>query len=92
MSAEADIIRDRRRLFATPGGSHDRLVAFLGKALPALIGVLLALMMITPFSPRGDVSFLLDRDQVADYARRKGWTVAEAEQWLAPNLGYEPEE
>jgi 5-methyltetrahydrofolate--homocysteine methyltransferase len=34
----------------------------------------------------------LDRDQIADYARRKGWTMAEAEQWLAPNLGYEPEE
>jgi 5-methyltetrahydrofolate--homocysteine methyltransferase len=34
----------------------------------------------------------LDRDQVADYARRKGWTLAEAEKWLAPNLGYEPEE
>jgi 5-methyltetrahydrofolate--homocysteine methyltransferase len=34
----------------------------------------------------------LDRDQVADYARRKGWTVAEAEKWLAPNLSYEPEE
>ncbi|QQS55134.1 MAG: methionine synthase [Candidatus Competibacteraceae bacterium] len=34
----------------------------------------------------------LDRDQVADYAQRKGWTVAEAERWLAPNLGYEPEE
>ncbi|MBK8508019.1 MAG: methionine synthase [Candidatus Competibacteraceae bacterium] len=33
----------------------------------------------------------IDRDQVADYARRKGWTVAEAEKWLAPNLGYEPE-
>ena len=31
----------------------------------------------------------LDRDQVADYARRKGWTLAEAEKWLAPNLGYE---
>ncbi len=28
------------------------------------------------------------RDQVHDYARRKGWTVAEAERWLAPNLGY----
>lgn len=65
MSAVADIIRDRRRLFAAPGGSHDRMVGFLGKALPALIGVLLAFMMITPFSPRGDVSFLLDRDQVA---------------------------
>ena len=34
----------------------------------------------------------LDRDQVADYAQRKGWTQAEAEKWLAPNLGYEPEE
>ncbi|WP_457076920.1 methionine synthase [Modestobacter sp. SYSU DS0290] len=28
------------------------------------------------------------RDQVEDYARRKGWTVAEAERWLSPNLGY----
>lgn len=33
----------------------------------------------------------LDREQVADYARRKHWTLAEAEQWLAPNLGYDPE-
>ena len=29
------------------------------------------------------------RDQVEDYARRKGWTMAEAERWLGPNLGYE---
>jgi 5-methyltetrahydrofolate--homocysteine methyltransferase len=28
------------------------------------------------------------RDQVADYAQRKGWTVAEAERWLSANLGY----
>ncbi len=34
----------------------------------------------------------VDRDQVADYAQRKGWTMTEAEKWLAPNLGYEPEE
>ncbi len=34
----------------------------------------------------------LGRDQVADYAARKGWTVAEAERWLSPNLGYEPED
>ncbi len=32
------------------------------------------------------------RDQVADYAERKGWTMAEAERWLSPNLGYEPED
>ncbi|MDW8221124.1 MAG: vitamin B12 dependent-methionine synthase activation domain-containing protein [Bacteroidota bacterium] len=28
------------------------------------------------------------RDQVEDYARRKGMTVEEAERWLAPNLAY----
>jgi 5-methyltetrahydrofolate--homocysteine methyltransferase len=32
----------------------------------------------------------IDRDQVGDYARRKGWTLEEAQRWLAPNLGYEP--
>jgi len=32
----------------------------------------------------------VNRDQVEDYARRKGWSVAEAERWLAPNLGYDP--
>ncbi|MDD5404951.1 MAG: methionine synthase, partial [Sulfuricella sp.] len=30
----------------------------------------------------------IDRDQVEDYARRKGWDLQTAEQWLAPNLGY----
>jgi 5-methyltetrahydrofolate--homocysteine methyltransferase len=30
----------------------------------------------------------IERDQVADYARRKGATVAEMEKWLAPNLNY----
>ncbi|KAA1429340.1 methionine synthase [Nocardioides antri] len=34
----------------------------------------------------------LGRDQVADYAERKGWTLAEAEKWLSPNLGYDPED
>ncbi|WP_028489777.1 methionine synthase [Thiothrix lacustris] len=29
------------------------------------------------------------RDQVDDYAKRKGMTIAEAERWLAPVLGYE---
>ncbi len=31
----------------------------------------------------------IGRDQVEDYAARKGMQVAEAERWLAPNLGYE---
>jgi 5-methyltetrahydrofolate--homocysteine methyltransferase len=32
----------------------------------------------------------IERDQVEDYARRKGWTLQEAERWLAPNLAYQP--
>ena len=32
----------------------------------------------------------ITRDQVEDYARRKGRSVAEMERWLSPNLGYEP--
>ena len=34
----------------------------------------------------------INRDQVADYADRKGMSLQEAERWLAPNLGYEPED
>jgi 5-methyltetrahydrofolate--homocysteine methyltransferase len=32
----------------------------------------------------------VDREQVADYARRKGMSLQAMERWLAPNLGYEP--
>ncbi|HKT85468.1 MAG TPA: LPS export ABC transporter periplasmic protein LptC [Novosphingobium sp.] len=65
MSVEATQIRSRRRHFAAPGGSHDRLIAFLAKALPACIGVVAAVMILMPLSPRGEVSFLLDRNKVA---------------------------
>ncbi len=34
----------------------------------------------------------INRDQVEDYARRKGMSLPEAERWLAPNLGYDPAE
>jgi 5-methyltetrahydrofolate--homocysteine methyltransferase len=32
------------------------------------------------------------QDQVADYAKRKGWTLKEAERWLSSNLAYNPED
>jgi 5-methyltetrahydrofolate--homocysteine methyltransferase len=32
----------------------------------------------------------VERDQAADYARRKGWSIEEAERWLAPVLNYDP--
>ena len=34
----------------------------------------------------------INRDQVADYAERKGMSLEDAERWLAPNLGYDPDE
>jgi 5-methyltetrahydrofolate--homocysteine methyltransferase len=32
----------------------------------------------------------IDKDQVEDYAARKGMALEEMERWLSPNLGYEP--
>lgn len=65
MSVEAEQIRDRRRLRASPGGQFDRLIRFLAVALPAAVGVVAATMVVSPLSPRGEVSFLLDRTKVA---------------------------
>ena len=64
MTVQADIQRSRRQHFALPGGFHDRLVRTLAVALPATIGVLAAIMVFSPLSPRGEVSFLLDRNRV----------------------------
>ena len=32
----------------------------------------------------------IERDQVENYAKRKNWTLARAEKWLAPILNYDP--
>jgi lipopolysaccharide export system protein LptC len=64
-TSEARALRSRRQTLAAPGGSHDRLVRVLARVLPMGVGVLAALMVITPLSPRGEVSFLLDRNKVA---------------------------
>lgn len=70
MTVQADIVRDRRRHFAAPGGFHDRLVRILSRALPAGVGVIAAVMILTPLSPRGEVSFLLDRNKVETTGER----------------------
>ncbi|QUL37123.1 LPS export ABC transporter periplasmic protein LptC [Erythrobacter sp. JK5] len=64
-TSEAMALRSKRQHLAAPGGSHDRLVGFLARALPMAVGLIAALMVITPLSPRGEVSFLLDRNKVA---------------------------
>jgi len=70
MSRQADQIRDRRRAFALPGGSLDKAVKLLAVLFPALIGAIAATMLIAPLSPRGEVSFLLDRNKVDTAADR----------------------
>ncbi|GAA4048398.1 LPS export ABC transporter periplasmic protein LptC [Parerythrobacter jejuensis] len=67
---DARELRRGRQAFAAPGGFHDKLVKFLAAALPMGVGVIAALMIITPLSPRGEVSFLLDRDSVAVITER----------------------
>ncbi|MEM9500654.1 MAG: LPS export ABC transporter periplasmic protein LptC [Pseudomonadota bacterium] len=64
-TSEAKALRSRRQHFAAPGGSHDKLIGFLARTLPMAVGIMAALMIITPLSPRGEVSFLLDRNRVA---------------------------
>jgi len=64
-TSEARALRNRRQRFATPGGAHDRLIGILARVLPMGVGVVAALMIITPLSPRGEISFLLDRSNVA---------------------------
>lgn len=58
-------MRTRRQAFAAPGSVLDKVVRALAIGLPALVGMIAAMMVITPLSPRGDVSFLLDRNKVA---------------------------
>jgi len=64
MTRQADLLRNERRAFAAPGGAHDRMVHVLNALLPASVGVVLAVMIISPLFPRSEVSFLLDRNKV----------------------------
>lgn len=61
---EAKALRNARQHFAAPGGSHDKVIWFLARALPMGVGIVAALMIVTPLSPRGEISFLLDRNKV----------------------------
>ena len=65
MTQQAERIRTRRQAFAAPGGSLDTMVRWLAVGLPAGVGAIAAMMIIAPLSPRGEISFLLDRNKVA---------------------------
>lgn len=65
MSRQADQIRSKRQNFAAPGGQFDRTIRILAIGLPTLVGAVAATMLIAPLKPRGEISFLLDRNKVA---------------------------
>jgi lipopolysaccharide export system protein LptC len=64
MSEQADRERTVRQHFAAPGGSHDRLVRLLRVGLPSIIGVLVAVLAVSPFSGTQEMSFVLAKDEV----------------------------
>jgi lipopolysaccharide export system protein LptC len=69
----SDLAGDRRaakRGWASPGGLHDWLMRFLKIALPAIVGLLLAYLLLSPLSKEKEISFLLDKNKV-DTARER---------------------
>jgi lipopolysaccharide export system protein LptC len=65
MSDQADTARRSLQRWAKGGGSHDRTVRLLQLVLPALTGALAAIMLFAPFSNRGELSFLLAKNDIA---------------------------
>jgi lipopolysaccharide export system protein LptC len=70
MSDLAEGHRAAKRGWASPGGPHDWLMRFLKIALPAVVGLLLAYLLLSPLSKEKEVSFLLDKNKV-DTARER---------------------
>ena len=70
MSEAAFRERVVKQRWAVPGSAHDKLVRFAKVALPSAVGVLIAFLAMTPLEREGDVSFLLDKNQVENAPER----------------------
>jgi lipopolysaccharide export system protein LptC len=64
MSEAALRTRDVKRHWAEPGGRHDRVVKLAKFGLPVVVLGLVAILVISPFDKRDDVSFILDKKGV----------------------------
>jgi lipopolysaccharide export system protein LptC len=53
-----------------PGSRHDRVVRLAKIALPSAVGVLVAVLAVAPLEKNGDVSFILDKNKVANAPER----------------------
>lgn len=70
MSEIAERLQNQKRAWAHPGSSHDHAVRAALILLPAGIGALSASLLLIPLFIGGDVSFVLDKNQV-DIARER---------------------
>ena len=56
--------------WAEPGSGHDKLIRWSKIALPAAVGVLVAILALAPLHKKGDVSFILDKKKVQSAPER----------------------
>ena len=56
--------------WAVPGSAHDRVVRLAKIALPSAVGVLIAILAVTPLGKHSDVSFVLDKKKVENANER----------------------
>ena len=76
MSEAAERDREVRQHWAHPGSQHDRVVRIAKIALPSGVGVLVAFLALAPLDKRSDVSFILDKNTVANAPERMRVDVA----------------
>jgi lipopolysaccharide export system protein LptC len=65
LSDAARAERRRRRAWANPGSSHDRVIAIARLTLPAAVGALTVALATAPLTSGRDISFVLSKDRVA---------------------------
>ena len=70
MPEAANREREIQQRWAVPGSAHDRLVRWSKVALPAAVGVLIAILTLAPLDKKGDVSFILDKKKVENAPER----------------------
>ena len=70
MSEAADRKHEMLRHWAEPGSRHDRVIRAVKFGLPILIVGLVVMLAISPFERRGDVSFILDKNEVEQARER----------------------
>ena len=70
MSEAADRKQEYKRHWAEPGSRHDSVIRAVKFGLPLLILGLVVILAISPFEQRGDVSFILDKNEVEQARER----------------------